>query len=139
LLRLVDLDTAAFNKVMDANRLPKGTDEQNRGRDEAVEAATREATLVPFEVLKHCRSLVALAETAARRGNRNSVSDAGVAALTARAAAEGAYYNVLINLQGMKDVAFKEATAAEAHSLREDIRRQAAAVNKKIEKEFEPR
>jgi len=138
LLALVDLDTAAFNKVMDALRLPKTTEEQTLLRDAAVEEATKEATRIPFEVLKLGRTLAELATIAAKKGNRNSLSDAGVAALTARTAAEGAFYNVLINLPGLKDEAYKTSMAAEARALIQDIRRRTSAVNKKIEKELEP-
>lgn len=137
-LRFVDLDTAAFNKVMEAHRLPKATEDQARIRDAAVEEAVKEATLIPFEVLKNALALVELAETTAKKGNRNSLSDAGVAALAARTAADGAYYNVLINLPGLKDDSFKKATAEEAVRLRELVLKRAAAVNKKIEKELEP-
>jgi len=135
-LRYVDLDTAAFNKVMDAGRLPKATEEQSRIRDAALEDATREATRIPFEVLKNCRELLRLSSSAVKRGNRNSLSDAGVAALAARAAADGAYYNVRINLPGLKDENFKAAVAQEAFDLRRAVRRLAAAVDKKIEKEL---
>jgi glutamate formiminotransferase/formiminotetrahydrofolate cyclodeaminase len=138
LLALVDLDTAAFNKVMDALRLPKTTEEQTLLRDAAVEEATKEATRIPFEVLKLGRTLAELAMIAAKKGNRNSLSDAGVAALTARTAAEGAFYNVLINLPGLKDEAFKTSMAAEARGLIHEVRRRTSAVNKKIEKELEP-
>jgi formiminotetrahydrofolate cyclodeaminase len=137
-LRLVDLDTAAFNKVMDAHRLPKATEDQTRLRDAAIEEATKEATRIPFEVLKNSLDLMKLAETAAKKGNRNSLSDAGVAALAARTAAEGAYYNIFINLPGIKDETFRKTTAEEAVRLREQILKRASAVNKKIEKELEP-
>jgi glutamate formiminotransferase / formiminotetrahydrofolate cyclodeaminase len=128
LLRAVDLDTRAFNKVMEAYRLPKGTDEQNRERDRAVEAASVEATLVPLGVLRASVELLGLAETVAREGNRNSVSDAGVAGLTARAAGEGAYYNVRINLPSIKDEAFKARTLDEAVSLKAGLLGASAAV-----------
>ncbi len=138
LIALVDKDTAAFNKVMEAHRLPRATEEQALLRDAALEEAMREATRIPFEVLKHGRTLAELAMTAAKKGNRNSLSDAGVAALTARAAAEGAFYNVLINLPGLKDESDKASLAAEARRLIGEIRKVTAAVNKKIEKELEP-
>jgi glutamate formiminotransferase / formiminotetrahydrofolate cyclodeaminase len=137
-LRLVDEDTAAFNAVMDAVRLPKGTDALKAEREAAVEAATKEATLVPFRLLERSIELVKLARTVARRGNRNSLSDAGVAALAARTAAEGAYYNVRINLPGLRDEAFKSATAASAREIRRAVIRQAAAVDRLIEKSMVP-
>lgn len=121
MLRAVDEDTLAFNKVMEAFRLPKGNEEQAREKDAAVERATKEATLVPFRVLDKCLRLVTLARATAERGNKNSLSDAGVAGLLAEAAAEGAFYNVKINLLNIKDRAFKEDIAAKASSLRDSI------------------
>jgi glutamate formiminotransferase/formiminotetrahydrofolate cyclodeaminase len=133
-LRLVDEDTAAFNAVMDAFRLPKSTEAQKAERDAAVEAATKEAARVPFRLLGISVELVQLARTAARRGNRNSVSDAGVAALAARTAAEGAATNVRINLPGLKDEAFKNAMAKDALELKRKVVRLAAGVDRMIER-----
>ena len=117
-LRFVDEDTVAFNRVMDAFRMPKATGEQIRERDAAVEEASKGATLVPLEVLKRSVNLLRLAKEVAKKGNKNSVSDAGVAGLAAQAAADGAFYNIRINLAGLKDAAFKKATAREADELR---------------------
>ncbi len=128
LLRAVDLDTRAFNRVMESFRLPKGTEEQARERERAVEEASKEATLVPFGVLEASAELVGLAEAVARDGNRNSVSDAGVAGLAARAAGKGAYYNVRINLPGIKDEAFKTRIGEQAEALMRILERSSAAV-----------
>ncbi len=98
MLAAIDDDTDAFNRVMDAMRLPKASAEQQRARDLAVAAATRDATRVPLAVLERTPDLLARVAEIAAIGNANSLSDAGVAALTALAAAEGAWYNVLINL-----------------------------------------
>jgi glutamate formiminotransferase/formiminotetrahydrofolate cyclodeaminase len=98
LLAAIDEDTDAFNRVMNAMRLPKASAEQQRARDLAVAAATRDATRVPLAVLERTPDLLARVAEIAAIGNANSLSDAGVAALTALAAAEGAWYNVLINL-----------------------------------------
>jgi glutamate formiminotransferase/formiminotetrahydrofolate cyclodeaminase len=117
----VDRDTEAFNRVMDAMRLPKKTDEDKTARTEAIETATKEATLVPLGVLRRTERVVELAEGVVRHGNRNSVSDAGVAALTARTAAEGAYLNVRINLPGIEDEKFKSETLDEAEKLRKAV------------------
>ena len=135
-LRLVDLDTEAFTKVMEAMRLSKGTEEQTREREEAIEAATKEATLVPLRTLEGVVDLLRLAKSVVQNGNRNSLSDAGVAALVARAAAEGAYYNVRINLPGLKDEVFKARTAKTASSLRRRILRAASKIAERIEKEM---
>ena len=137
LLRAVDLDTAAFNRVMEASRLPKGSSEQQAERDAAGEDATKEATLVPFGVLEKCGELLRLAGLAAELGNRNSVSDAGVAALAARAAADGAFYNVQINLPGLKDEAFKKRIRESAGELRAEASRRAAGIQILVESGLE--
>jgi glutamate formiminotransferase/formiminotetrahydrofolate cyclodeaminase len=128
LLGAVDRDTKAFNKVMDAFRLPKTTPEQAEEKDRAVEEANKEATLVPLEVLEKSVEAVALAKVAAAKGNRNSVSDAGVAGLAGQAAGEGARYNVLINLAGIKDAAFAARVRREAAKLKKSLDRDAKAV-----------
>jgi glutamate formiminotransferase / formiminotetrahydrofolate cyclodeaminase len=135
-LALVDRDTAAFNAVMEAFRLPKATEDQAREREAAIEAATKEATLVPLRTLEAALELCDLAGQTARDGNRNSLSDAGVAALAARTAAEGAYYNVRINLPGIKDPGFKAQTAERAAALRRQVLGAAAAVARRLEKEL---
>ena len=117
----VDRDTEAFNNVMAAARLPKKTDEDKAARQEAMENANKEATLVPLNVLRRTWDAALLARRIAEKGNKNSVSDAGVAALTARAAAEGAYLNVAINLPGIADEDFKEETLKEAQEIRKKV------------------
>ncbi|MBN2184203.1 MAG: glutamate formimidoyltransferase [Candidatus Krumholzibacteriota bacterium] len=114
----VDRDTDAFNRVMDAMRMKKKTDEEKAARAAMIEEMTIEATLVPFNVLKRTVEAAGLARVVCEKGNRNSVSDAGVAALAARTAAEGAYLNVVINLPGIVDERFKKDTLEEAKKLR---------------------
>jgi len=135
-LGLVDRDTDAFNRVMDAVRLPKTNDEQRKEKDAAVEAATKEATLVPLEVLAKAVELLKLAKKAAAKGNRNSMSDAGVAALAARSAAEGAYFNVRINLPGIRDEAFRAETKKKAAAFRRTACRIAGETVRLVEKEI---
>jgi glutamate formiminotransferase/formiminotetrahydrofolate cyclodeaminase len=117
----VDRDTEAFNKVMAAMRLPKKTEEDKAARQAAMEEANKEATRVPLGVLRRAREAAQVARKIAEKGNENSVSDAGVAALTARTAAEGAYLNVKINLPGIEDEKFKAETLKEADGLRSEI------------------
>lgn len=105
----MDADTEAFNRVMDTFRLPKATPAQQRVRALATAAATREATVVPLSVLERVPELLDLAAEIGRIGNAASLSDAGVAALTALTGAEGAYYNVLINLEGLSDLPSDDA------------------------------
>jgi glutamate formiminotransferase/formiminotetrahydrofolate cyclodeaminase len=118
-LRAVDLDTEAFNKLMDAFRLKKKTEEQKKEREQAIEEATKEATLVPFGVLKKSVEVLSLAKEVVLKGNKNSLSDAGVAGLTAQTAAEGAYYNIKINLPSIQDTRFKSKISKEAVSLKD--------------------
>lgn len=134
LLEAVDRDTRAFNKVMDAFRLPKATPEQAAEKERALEAANKEATLVPLEVLEQAVEAVALAKTAAAKGNRNSVSDAGVAGLVGWAAGEGAYDNILINLGSIGDEAFKARVRKRAAALRKSLDRDAKAVRAAVAK-----
>lgn len=103
---LIDRDTLAFNKVMEAFGLPKETEPQKALRSVAIEEATKEATLIPLEVMKHCIDALALAQEVAAKGNTNSVSDAGVSALMLHAACEGAALNVKINLNALGDSEF---------------------------------
>jgi len=117
----VDRDTDAFNRVMAAARLPKKTDEDKAAREEAMQSANRDATLVPLDVLKRAWEAAQAARRIVEKGNRNSVSDGGVAALTARAAAEGAYLNVLINLPGITDEVFKAKTLKKAEEVRKQV------------------
>jgi glutamate formiminotransferase/formiminotetrahydrofolate cyclodeaminase len=136
-LRAVDLDTVAFNKVMDALRMKKKTEEQKREREEAVQSATRQATLVPKGVLEKSIEALELAKSVATQGNKNSLSDAGVAGLTARAAAEGAYFNIVINLPDIKDKKFKEETRKQAVDLRNAARELGHEIQRIMEAELE--
>jgi formiminotetrahydrofolate cyclodeaminase len=114
---LVDEDTAAFNKVMEAYGLPKDSEAQKALRTAAIREATKEATQVPLEVMKHCIDGLALAGNVAAKGNVNSVSDAGVGALMLHAACESAALNVRINLKGLTDNEFVGWKADELDSL----------------------
>ncbi len=132
LARLVDEDTEAFTRVMEAMRLPKGTPEQAAERKRAVEAANRAATDVPLQTARHCLAAIELAGLAAEKGNRNSASDAGVAAFAARAGVEGAVLNVLTNLGGITDEAFRQACVDETTALVADARRRCDAVQARV-------
>ncbi|MDE5940499.1 MAG: glutamate formimidoyltransferase [Muribaculaceae bacterium] len=103
LLALVDEDTEAFNRIMDAFKLPKATPEEKAQRSEAIQAATLYATEVPLRTMKAAAAVMPLVKAMAEKGNPNSVSDAGVGALAARSAVLGAWLNVRINAAGLKD------------------------------------
>jgi len=120
LLHDVDADTVAFNNVMTAMRMKNKTDEQKEARAAAIEETSKKATLVPLEVLEKCLEALNLAKEVVLSGNKNSISDAGVAGLTAQAGAEGAFYNVRINLPDIQDEKFKKDLGDRANSLKED-------------------
>lgn len=103
LLDLVDEDTAAFNRIMAAIQMPKGTDHEKMLRDKAMEEATLYATLVPLRTMRAANECFDLCEAMAETGNPASISDAGVGVLAARAAVLGAGLNVRINAAGLKD------------------------------------
>lgn len=103
LLALVDLDTTAFNKIMESFGLPKSTDEEKAARDQAIQDATKYAIEIPFKVMQTALNSMEVIKAMVEIGNPNSVTDAGVAALCARTAVLGAFMNVKINASGYKD------------------------------------
>jgi glutamate formiminotransferase/formiminotetrahydrofolate cyclodeaminase len=119
LIRLVDLDTAAFNKIMEAFALPKSTPEEKAARDKAIQDATKYAIEIPFKVMKAAYGSMTVIKAMAEIGNPNSISDAGVAALSARSAVLGAFMNVKINASGYKDKEFNDAVISYASELEE--------------------
>ena len=133
LTRLIEEDEKAFNAVMAAFKLPKGTDEQAATRAKAVEEANRGASLVPLEVMKKSLEALKLARIVAAKGNQNSITDAGVAGLMGMAAVDGARYNVRINLKSLADTAFVERLTAESNSLRKEAEAVAQEVRRLVE------
>ena len=123
LVRAVDEDTEAFNAVMAAMRLPKGTSEEQAARARGIDEGYQQAARVPLGTARLCLQAIELANAAARQGNVNSASDAGVAALMGRAGVEGAALNVLINLGSIKDEAFKTDCRQEVQRLVADAAR----------------
>ena len=117
LLWLVDEDTEAFNKIMAVFAMPKSTDEEKAARAAAMQAATLYATQVPLETIKATMETFPLIRAMAEEGNPNSVSDAGVGALAARAAVLGACLNVKINAGGLKDREVADKLVGEANAL----------------------
>lgn len=108
LVQMVDEDTNAFNKIMEAFGLPKKTKEDQAARKAAIQAATKYAIEVPFKVMTLCYESMEVIKAMAETGNPNSVTDAGVGALAARAGVQGAYLNVRINTGDLEDKAFVE-------------------------------
>lgn len=139
LLDLVDEDTNAFNKIMEALQMPKKTDAEKAARMEALELASQYATQVPFKTMNVAFKAFEVVEAMVKNGNPASVSDAGVGALCCRSAVMGAYLNVKINAAGLKDRAFADNIVAEGAKIEaEAIAKEAeilVEVNKIINKE----
>ncbi len=136
LLHLIDEDTRAFNRIMDAFALPKGTEEEKEARHQAVQEATRYAIEIPFRVMKKSFESLEIIKAMAETGNPNSVSDAGVGALAARSAVMGAFLNVKINASGLEDKAYMNDILLQGKEIEQKAMEQEAAilalVNEKI-------
>lgn len=117
LLHLVDEDTNAFNKIMNAFGLPKKTDEEKAARTAAIQEATKFATEVPFHTMQKSFEAFEVCRAMVEWGNPASVTDGGVGALAARSAVMGAHLNVKINASSLKDEAFKNDILAKAAEL----------------------
>ena len=130
LLYLVDEDTNAFNKIMEAFSLPKSSEQEVKTRSEAIQNATKYATEVPLKTMILAYSSFPIIKAMAEIGNPNSISDAGVGALCARSAVIGAYMNVRINAAELKDEAFKKEILAKAEKIKNDAIKEEEAILK---------
>jgi glutamate formiminotransferase / formiminotetrahydrofolate cyclodeaminase len=138
LIGLVDADTDAFNGVIAALAMPKGSDEERAARDEAVQAATRRAIEVPFRVMEVALASMEAIRAMAEIGNPASVSDAGVAALCARSAVMGAYLNVRINAPGLSDPATASSYLERGLELQEQAVAQEATILEAVARRLNP-
>lgn len=118
LLYLVDEDTRAFDRIMAAMGLPKGSEEEKAARKAAIAEATKGAIMTPLRTMQVCVESMALMKAMAEKGLEASVSDAGVGALCARTGAIGGYLNVRINCAGLDDAAFKADVTKQAEALK---------------------
>lgn len=112
-----DRDSEAYNKVFDCFKLPKNTDEEKNIRSAAIQEATKFAALVPMQVARNAYELMGIIADVAKMGNRNAVTDACVAMISARSAVLAALMNVRINLGSLKDRTFVEQLQSEADEL----------------------
>jgi formiminotetrahydrofolate cyclodeaminase len=135
---LVDQDTDAFNKVMEAFSLPKDNDDQKALRTAAIQSATKDAVLVPLRVMKHVIDALALAQVVAEKGNANSASDAGVSALMLQACCEGAGMNVRINLNSITDAEFTGWHSEEVQTLLRTCRTRTDEILRTVYKKINP-
>jgi glutamate formiminotransferase/formiminotetrahydrofolate cyclodeaminase len=133
LLDLVDEDTQAFDELMAAYRLPKGSDREKEVRREAIEQATQGATEIPMHAMREAVASMDVAAAMAEHGLPSSISDAGVGALCARAAARAAWLNVQINAPGLRDRAWAESRLAEGTALLAEAERREAEIVARVE------
>ena len=134
LLHLVNEDTEAFNRIMNAFGMPKNTDEEKRLRSEAIQEATLYAAQVPLNTMRCSMRIFPLCKVMVEKGNPNSVSDAGVGALAARAAVLGAGLNVKINASSLKDRAMADKLTAEADEMIERANKEERIIIEMVEK-----
>uniref|UniRef100_UPI003217900C glutamate formimidoyltransferase n=1 Tax=uncultured Draconibacterium sp. TaxID=1573823 RepID=UPI003217900C len=128
LLNCVDEDTDAFNQIMAAFGLPKSSDQEKAERKQAIHEATKNAIEVPLKVMQLAHDSMEVMQAMAEFGNPNSVSDAGVGALCARTAVEGAYLNVKINAAGFADKEYLEVILKKADDLLHSAKEKEAAI-----------
>ena len=128
LLQLVDEDTMAFNRIMEAFGLPKNTAEDVAVRKDAIENATKGAIAIPFQIMEKSMASMEIMKAMAEMGLQASVSDAGVGALCARTAVKGAFLNVKINASALKDEAYKQDVLKKGNTIQTET--------EKLEKEI---
>ena len=121
LIRAIDEDPQAYNQVMTAFKLPRGTDAEIKSRNQAIQNGLKNAALVPMRVAEDAFQIMQIAEKAIAKGNKNAITDGLVAVMTARTAALAALYNVKINLDSITDSAFVEKLSQKTSSLEKQV------------------
>jgi len=133
---MIDEDTAAFNKVMAAYGLPKGSEEQKVICTTAIQEAMKTATLVPLNLMGLCIEAIALVKIIVERGNQRSISDAGVATLMLQAGCEGAALNVKINLGTIRDASFVAQTKTKLEQYRTSLETVTSDIFARVKKQL---
>ncbi|MDP2189416.1 MAG: glutamate formimidoyltransferase [Sphingobacteriaceae bacterium] len=128
LLYKVDEDTRAFDAIMNAFALPKNSDQEKKARSLAIQEATKIAIEVPLQTMRLANEAFEIIQAMAEKGNPNSITDAAVGALCARAAVYGGWLNVKVNLGGFKDQSYAAATLAEAAAILAEAQAQEAVI-----------
>ncbi len=134
LLYLVDEDTRAFNRIMEAFGLPKKSEEDKKVRHQAIQDATRHAILIPFGIMQKAYESMEVIEAMVETGNPNSITDAGVGALCARTAVIGSFMNVKINAGGLEDKAFYENLHREGLEIEAAAKAKEEEIIRKVER-----
>jgi len=114
---VIDRDTEAFNGVSAVFSMPKETDEEKAARGEAMQTALKACTITPYEMMCYAVEALELTNSAVGKSNTSAASDLGVAALSLKAAIQGAWLNILINISGIKDEAFVAKYRAEGEAM----------------------
>jgi formiminotetrahydrofolate cyclodeaminase len=123
LIRAIDEDPKAYNQVMTAFKLPKGTQAEIKRRNQAIQDGLKNAALVPMAVAEDAFQIMGIAEKAITKGNKNAITDGLVAVMTARTAALAALYNVWTNLDSITESEFVTALSQKATALEEQVRK----------------
>ena len=131
---LAHRDAAVYERVMEAYRLPRDTDDQLASRQSAIESALLDAARVPLETARVCSQVARLAAVAADKGNANAASDAGVAALLAEAGCRAASYNVQINVSSLADSSAGHALLQEMAAVLDETRGYARIANDAVQR-----
>jgi len=130
----IDADSDAYNKVFDAFKLPKETDEEKTERSKQIQAATKVAAEVPMEVARRAYAIMELIADVAENGNQNAITDACVSMMSARTAVLGAILNVKINLSSLKDEEYVAKMKTECDQLEKDAIAKEQALLEKVNK-----
>ena len=120
-IRAIDDDPEAYNQVMAAFKLPKGTETEIKRRNQAIQDGLKNAALVPMHVAEDAFKMMGYAGKAITKGNKNAMTDGLVAVMTARTAALAALYNVKVNLDSITDSVFGETLSQKANSLEKQV------------------
>lgn len=134
---LVDKDTAAFDRIMDAFSLPNSSDAEKAARSEAIQKATRYAIEIPLQVMQKCRESLPLFQAMVDNGMASSLSDVGVGALCMKTAVSGAFLNVKINAATLKDKDLAKKYVAEGLALESEVLTKADALIKTVNERLE--
>jgi len=130
LTELIDKDTEAFNDVMKAFKMPKETEKQKEARSKAIQDGYKTAAIVPLETTRACEKILDVALVVAEKGNQNSITDAAVSAIMAKAGVESAVLNVKINLGSIKDEKFVQRISSELDKIQKNATKKTDKVMK---------
>lgn len=125
---LIDKDNDAFNEVMKALKLPKDTEQQKAQRKNVLQTALKQAAEIPLETARKCLQILDVARIVAEKGNKNSITDAGVSALLAQTGVQAAMLNVRINLSSIKDEDYVQQVTTELQELLQETMQKSAEI-----------